>query len=372
MISKIIDIFKRDYHTLNLIEVSEINLLHNFKYLSSLSKKVRVAPVLKSNCYGHGITLVGKLLDQVNAPFFCVNSLYEAYELFKAKIKTPILVMGSTDHSNIKIKKLPFSFAVYDLDFLKALNKYQKGCKVHLFVDTGMHREGIPLNDLPSFLEETKNLLNINIEGLMSHLASSDDKKDPLNKTQIENFKVAYDLVRKNGFNPIWIHLQNSGGLINLKPLKLDVNMARSGLALYGISKDKSLKPVLTLKSKIIQVKKLNKGERVGYNGTLKASQEITLGILSIGYYDGVDRNLSNIGFVKIGSKFCKIIGRVSMNIMAIDLTDINNPKTGDEVIIYSDNPKDKNSIANTAKLCKRIPYEILVNLASSTKRIIV
>lgn len=368
----ILNFFKKDYLTLNSIEISKKNLLENYKYLSSLNPKVKVAPVIKSNGYGHDIRLIGKILDQMKAPFFCVDSLYEAYELSKNRIKTPILIMGSTDPSNLKTKKLSFYFACYDLDFLKTLDKYQPGCKVHLFIDTGLHREGILLNELPSFLEEARKLPNIHIEGIMSHFASSDDKKDPLNKLQIENFRKALEIVISFGLKPKWIHMQNSDGLTNLGKLNLNLTVARAGIASYGISKNPNLKPALTLKSKIIQIKKIEEGERIGYNGTFKANSELTLGILPIGYYDGVDRNLSNKGFVKVGQKFCKIIGRVSMNVMAIDLSNINNPKIGDEVIIYSNNPSDKNSVINTAKLCKKIPYEILVNLATSTKRIIV
>lgn len=372
MLNRILNFFSREYKTLNIIEVSKKNLLENYEYLSSLSTEVKVAPVIKSNAYGHNMTTVAKILDYVHAPFFCVDSLYEAYELLKSRIKTPILIMGSTEPSNLKVKKLPFAYAVYDLDFLKALDKYQPDAKVHLYVDTGLHREGILMDELSSFLGEARNLSSINIEGLMSHFASSDDKKDSLNNLQIKNFKKALDILKKHGIKPKWIHLQNSDGLTNLGPLGLDLTMARAGLASYGISKDKNLKPVLSLKSKIIQIKKIGKGERVGYNGIFKAQKEIILGILPIGYYDGVDRGLSNKGFVKVGNKFCKIIGRVSMNVMAIDLSNIENPRVGDQVIIYSNDPKDKNSIQNTATICKKIPYEILVNLAPSTRRIIV
>ncbi len=371
MINNLLGKFKRDYRVLNLIEISKNNLLSNYRYLSLIDKKVRVALVLKSNAYGHGINIVAKILDPVNAPYFCVDSLYEAYELLKLGIKTPILIMGYTDPGNLKVKQLPFSYALFDLETTQVLNKYQPGCKVHIFVDTGMNREGVKLEDLPELLKALKQFKNLTIDGLMSHFASSDDKKDPLNKMQIKNFKKALEIIRKSGFNPKWIHLQNSDGLaLHLKGV--NVNLARTGIALYGISKKHKLKPVLSLKSKIIQIKKINTQDRVGYNGIFRAEKQMTLGILPIGYYDGVDRNLSNIGFVQVNDKYCKYVGRISMNICAIDLTNIKNPKVGQEVIIYSGNPKDKNSIINTAKLCGKIPYEILVNLASSIKRVII
>lgn len=371
MISKLLKIFKKEYFTLNKIEISKDNLVDNYQYLSSLNRKVKIAPVLKSNGYGHGITEVAKILDTKKCPFFCVDSLYEAYELIKAKIKTPILIMGYTDPENFKAKKLPFSYAVFDIELARILNKYQSGCNVHIFVDTGMNREGVPLAKLPKFLKEIKKLENIKIEGLMSHLASADDSKDSLNKIQINNFKKAQEILKREGIKPKWIHLQNSDGLA-LHLEGVNVNMARAGLALNGISKNQNLKPVLSLKSKIIQVKNLQKGDRVGYDGTFIAKKPMTFGVLPLGYYDGVDRRLSNKGFVKVGGTYCPIIGKVSMNITTIDLSPIYNTFVGQEVIVYSNNPEDKNSIENTAKICQTIPYTLLVHLAESIKRIII
>ncbi len=363
-----LNIFKKEYKTLNRIEISKDNLLSNYKYLSSLNRKVKIAPVVKSNGYGHGLINAAKILQKFKPPFFCVDSLYEAYELLKVTIKTPILIMGYTDPQNFKVKKLPFSYAVFDLEIAQVLNKYQPNCGIHVFVDTGMNREGVTLKDLPEFLKHLKKYPNLKIEGLMSHLASADDKKDPLNRLQISNFKRALEICKKSGVHPKWIHLQNSDGLaFNLRGC--NVNMARVGLALYGISNDPNLKPVLSLKSKIIQIKKLKKGNRVGYNGTFIAKEPITLGVLALGYYDGMDRRLSNKGFVLVEGVICPIIGKVSMNITTIDISKVKNPFVGQEAIVYSDNPKDKNSIQNCAKFCSTIPYELLINLASSTRR---
>lgn len=285
--------------------------------------------------------------------------------------------MGYTDSQNLKVKKLPFSYALFDLKTARILNEYQPGCKVHIFVDTGMHREGIPVNELTHFLEEIKKLPNIKIEGLMSHLASADDPKDPLNKVQIKNFKKAIKICRKSGIKPKWTHISNSSGLLNNIPANLQ-NLSRIGLALYGltndkrISKDKNLKPILTFKSKIIQIKKIDAEDRVGYNGIFTAKKPMTLGVLPLGYYDGVDRRLSNNGWVLVNRKVCKILGRVSMNITTIDLTNIINPYIGQEVIIYSNNPNDKNSVENAARLCKTIPYAILIHLTFSARRVII
>lgn len=375
MISKVLKIFKQDYQTLNLIEVSKSNLIANFKYLSSLNKKIKIAPVVKSNGYGHGIIKIAKILDQLNPPYFCVDSLYEAYELQKVKIKTKILIMGYTNPENFKVKKLPFSFAIFDLKTAKILNDFQKGCDVHIFVDTGMHREGVSIDDLPNFLKVMKQFSNLTIEGLMSHLASSGGKNDPLFNLQIKNFKKALDIFKKYKIQPKWVHIAASGGLINKETNKIISqvsNLSRAGISLYGLGDDKHLKPALKLITHLGQIKILRKGETTGYDGTYRAKKDLNIGILPIGYFDGVDRGLSNKGIVKIREIECPIIGRVSMNLTTVDLSKIENPKPGEQVLVYSDHPQDKNSVANVAKLCHRIPYEILVNLAESMKRIIV
>lgn len=369
MFTNIKRFFKSEYQTLNLIQISKQRLIVNYKQLASLDKGIQIAPVLKSNAYGHGIIEIAKVLDEVNAPFFCVDSLYEAYKLQKISVKTPILIMGYTDPENFKVKKLPFSYTVFDLELTKILDKYQPGCKVHIFVDTGMNREGIPLDELPNFLTEIKKLHNLKIEGLMSHLASADNKVDPLNKIQINNFKKALQVCKKHGINPRWIHLFNSDGLLNLPGVG---NLTRSGLALYGISSNTNLKPILTLKTRIIQIKRIKTGDRIGYNCTFIAKHNMTIGILPLGYYDGVDRKLSNKGIVQIMGIDCPILGKVSMNITTIDITHLKNPQIGEEVIVYSNNSSDKNSIENIAKTCNKIPYEILVNLAESTRRVVI
>lgn len=374
MIKKLLNFFKKEYKTLNRIEISKNSLLENYHYLSILSRKIQVAPVLKSNGYGHGIVNMAKIFDSQNSPFFCVDSLHEAYQLSKSEIKTPILITGYTNPQNLKIKKLPFSYALYTLDLAKTINKYQPQAGVHIFVDTGMRREGVTLEELPRFLEQLKSLTNLKVEGLMSHLASANGKDDKIFQIQIENFKTALKICQQYSIKLKWVHLTASGGLINQQTRKIISqlsNLSRVGLALYGLEDNKNLKGALQLISCIIQIKTLKKGETTGYNGTFTAKKDMRVGILPLGYNDGVDRRLSNRGFVKIDGKFCRILGLVSMNITTIDLSNIQNPKTGQEVIIYSQDKKDLNSIESTAKICKTIPYDILISLSASTKRII-
>lgn len=374
----VLNLFKKEYQTLNRIEISRNNLLHNYQYLSSLDKRIAVAPVIKSNGYGHGITNVAKILDSRKIPFFCVDSLFEAYELHKDHIKTPILVMGYTITENLKFKKLPFHFTVYDIETAKILSKFQKGCNVHIFVDTGMHREGITIKDFSEFIEQILKLPNIKIEGLMSHLASSESQTDQLFFSQIKQFKIAKEICKKYRIYPKWFHVAATGSLVNpqTKPIIAEVsNLARIGLAMYGFSSttfDENLKPTLTMITKIAQIKKVTKGEKLGYDGTYTARADITTAILPVGYYDGVDRRLSNKGILLVDNIPCHILGRVSMNITIIDISNIPEVLVGQEVTVYSPNSQDKNSVLNHAKICNTIPYELLVNLSETTKRVII
>ncbi|MDO8429535.1 MAG: alanine racemase [Candidatus Daviesbacteria bacterium] len=378
MILKLLaQILKKEYRFLNRVELSKTNLLHNFKYLGSLNSGLKVVPVLKSNAYGHGLVEIAQILDYVKAPFFCVDSLHEAYRLLKTGVKTPILIMGYFDPENLKVKKLPFHYALFDLETAEIINKFQPQAKVHIKVDTGMHRIGIPIEELDQFCQELKQFENIKVEGLMSHLAQANNTSEKGFLSQVENFKKAKQILEQNGFNLSWTHIGASNALLNQEArivIGKISNLVRAGKALYGldpINQHSKLKPVLKFTTKIAQIKKIKAGSRVGYDWTFEAKQDLLLGILPAGYNDGVDRRLSNIGSVLIGGVSCPIVGRVSMNITTVDISNVPDPYIGQEVIIYSDNPKDLNSIENSAKLTGTIAHELLIHIDPFTKRII-
>lgn len=382
MLDQILARIKKQFRVLNKIEISKSRLINNYQVLSNLNSGFAIAPVLKSNAYGHGIKEVGEILERVKAPFFCVDSLYEAYQLTKPipffkKLETPILVMGYTDPENLKWKSLPFEWALWDIEFAKELNTYQKGARIHIFVDTGMNREGVRLEDLPTFLQEVIQLNNLTVVGLMSHLAQSEGKEDLLFLKQLANFKKAKKLIQDVGLKPAWFHLSASDPLMDETTRKMIFevsNLARTGKALYGIAPKQMtlLKPVLQLKTQIAQIKILKKGESCGYGGTYKAAQDLLIAILPIGYNDGIDRRLSNKGVVLIEGKECPIIGRVSMNITTTDISKIKDVFIGQEVLVYSSSPADPNSIAKVAKICDTIAHEILIREAPSTRRVVV
>lgn len=364
----------RKYITLNTVTISKTHLLENYATLAKYNNAYAIAPVLKSNAYGHGLVEAAKILDSVGAPFFGVDSLYEAYELLKAKIKTRILIMGYVEPENLKVKPLPFSYAVYDELLLETIATYQPHAGIHIKVDTGMNRLGIPVDELDAFLQTLKKYPHVKIEGLMSHLASGDEPNSQLTKLQQENFAKAISIVKNAGFSARWIHLQASAGLLNNVAVD-GITMARTGIALYGIdptgNENSSLKPILRFTTKLVQIKKLAAGDFVGYSGTFQAKQRMTIGILPVGYYDGVDRRLSNNGTVTIDDVVYPIVGNVSMNITTVDISGVSNPSVGQEVVVFSNIASDENSITNTAKRCNTIPYDLLVHITASAKRVI-
>jgi len=338
-----------------------------------------VCPVLKSNAYGHGLVELAPIFDSMSCPFLIVDSLYEAYKLYKLKVKSKILIMGYTPPVNFMVKKIPFHIALFDLELAKTLNSYQPGCNVHMFIDTGMNREGIQIAHLPSFLAEIKKLKNLQVVGLCSHFADADNHSDKkFTAQQINQFKKGLRIMEENGFSPQWKHISASSGAFKIYDKSF--NLIRVGLSHYGISplenddideKLISLTPALEFQSTLVQIKKITKGESVGYGCTFTADKNGVLGLIPAGYYEGVDRRLSNKGFVKIRGQFFPFVGRISMNMSVIDITNLTHPKIGEKVIIYSSTPKDKNSIVNAAKIAKTIPYDLMVHLAESVKRIV-
>lgn len=377
MLSVLKRLIRKSFTPLNLITVSKQRLIDNYVELSKVNPEIKVAPVLKSNAYGHGLGVVGKILDETDAPFICVDSLYEAFQIHsKARAKTPILIMGYIHPKSLAVKKLPFSFAVYDLEHAAVLDKYQPGAKVHIFVDTGMHREGVTIDALPEYLENLKKLKNIQVEGLMTHFAELSKPDSALTKLQVENFAKAKKQVLEAGFKPRWVHV---GGILALaKKGLIDCNLVRVGKAFYGVDDADSapyklkIKPVLEFKTRIVQIKKVKKGETVGYNGTYVAGSDRIIAVLPLGYNDGVDRRLSNKGLFMVGGVECPIVGLISMNITTIDITDVKEPVLDQEAVFISMDPKDKNSIIGQCERGGVLPHEMLIHIAESTKRVVV
>lgn len=373
------------YQVLNQITVSRKALLSNYHYFAKLNPQARIAPVLKANAYGHGLDGIAKLVDKdLSAPFICVDSLYEAYELYKLGIKTPILVMGYTNPKNYAVwKKLPFSFAVFDPQTLLALNKHQPGAKIHIKLDTGMCRLGLQSQDIPDFIQTIKQCKSILVEGIFSHLSQADNpSKITFTNHQISRFKNMASEFEKAGYTFKWKHIAASSGASFIRDPYF--NLIRLGLGFYGYTPfgphtkegrvgRKNLRPALELISHISQIKEVPIDSEVGYGGTYKAKQKEVIAILPLGYNEGLPRQLSNLGVVTLADGgLCKIVGKVSMDMCMIRLPRGTKIKVGDIVTIISRNPKKPNCVSQHAQIMGNIDYTLLTGLHPSIRRRII
>jgi len=378
MINFIRKILKPKYEALNLIEIDAAKIVANFNYLKSRQPEAEIFPVLKSNAYGHGLKEICQVLNKIKPALVVVDSYPEAqvaYQYFKGKI----LILGEMPHRAYDYCKLSRTeFVVYNEDTLRYLSKYGKRLRAHLFVNSGMNREGI--SNISDFIVRNKKYLDkIEIVGLCSHLASADEDSR-LNQEQENNFHHSLDILKQSGFNPRWIHLGNSAAVFTLKSDFLTAY--RPGLSLYGYSPfsegregDSNLQPALEVFSHIVSVQHLQVAETVSYNETYRANQETNIAVVPFGYFEGLDRRLSNRAQFMIESRpeifWAKIAGRVCMNLTCLELGQ-NKPKIGDIVKIVSAKREDHNSVSKLAALCDTIPYEFLVKLQPGIRREII
>ncbi len=372
-------LLKPKYETLNKIEIDAKKIIFNYNYLKSRQGSSEIFPVLKSNAYGHGLKEMCEILNTSSAPMVAVDSFPEAqiaWHYFKRKV----LILGEMPlrvYNYCEFKRS--EFVVYNSDTLKHLAKYGKKAQVHLFINSGMNREGI--KDLADFILNNKKYLDkVEVVGLCSHLASADEQSI-LNQAQEDEFVAALEALRTNGYFPRWVHLGNSAGLLSIN--NKIFTAYRPGLALYGYNPfssanrlesdiDKFLQPALKVSSQVMSVQNLSPGESVSYNETYRAIKETNIAIIPFGYFEGLDRRLSNRAEFKVissGTEFwARIAGKICMNLSCLDVNDQVVTK-GDTVIIVSDNREDPNSVVELAKSINMIPYEFLVHLQSSIRR---
>lgn len=369
---------KNSPKSLSRVLLSKKALIQNHKALQDFHPEAKVCPVLKSNAYGHGIKELANVFDNLGCEFLVVNNLQEADILSNQKVKTPVLIIGYTAPESFQRSSFPYHTSIFDLEVANTLHRYHPGTNVHIFVDTGMRREGVLPQDLPDFVQRLKKL-DLKIVGICSHFSDADNSNSlDFTHKQIKVFKNSIKTLKDNGIDPKWRHISASGGAFKIQDPEF--NMIRAGKAHYGINPlalgDKfynkiKLTPVLELHTTLAHVKRVPKGSEIGYSRTFSAKEDMTLGLLPAGYFEGIDRRLSNKGYVKIREQFFPIVGRVSMNMTTIDISDIKGPMTGERVIIYSSDPDDKNSIANSAFIAGTISYDLLVHIPESLERLV-
>lgn len=377
--STILTRFKNHFSTstpLVKVYISASAILHNLHTYQNEYPGLACAPVLKSNAYGHGLVPIAKILDKEKLPFLVVDSLYEARILRNNGIKTPILIIGFVQPENILRNRLSkISFTITSLEQLQAVaSSASRPLNVHIKIDTGMHRQGLLPEQLPECISLIQNHIHMKLEGICSHFADADNTDTSFTDLQRKTWNDAVSVFNKTFPRIPFIHISGTAGAAH--PTTAHENMIRLGLGLYGINPspltDLSLKPALEMKTVLSSVKRVTKGDRVGYNGTFTAERDMRVATVPVGYFEGVDRRLSNCGSFKIGNAFCPIVGRVSMNITTIDVSLAPTTKMGDEVTIISNSIDEENSVSNLAAKAQTIPWEILVHIPQHLKRVVV
>ena len=366
------------------IEIDTKALLHNYHVFRRLTGQKKLLAVVKSNAYGHNIVEASKVFAKAGADYLGVDSMTEALTLRREGIKKPILVLGYTLPEYLPAasqKKIILSLSSFDqISALKtfAKNYPRQHLSLHLKIDTGMHRQGFQLREFPVLIKELKTLpVTIKIEGLYSHLAGpAENKFQAKTKKQIEIFQVAKNLLAEAGFTKLLSHLGATGGTFNYPDLSIE--MVRIGIGLYGYypsdevakaslkHKNLQLKPALVWKTIVSEIKDVRKGEAVSYSFTKKLKRDSRLTILPIGYWHGYPRALSNLGQVIIKGRRTKVVGRVCMDMIIVDITDHHQIKVGDEVILLG----DKISAEEFADWAKTSNYEVITRLNPLIKKI--
>lgn len=361
------------------IEIDKKAIKHNYNvFRNYIGKNCKMLSVVKSNAYGHNFIEFAQEQEKLGIDFLGVDSMQEALALRREGIKIPILVLGYTlSERMMEAAKKNISITISNFESLSAVLKIKEKIKIHIKVDTGMYRHGFYENDVQKVIKKLKDNKNIIVEGLFTHFSMA---KDPLypnhTQSQIAKFSKIKNIFLETGYNPI-CHASATSGILLLRETAFD--MVRFGIGLYGVwpseelqihfDKNFILKPVLSWKTIIVEVKKIPKGARVGYDGTGNARRDSILAVCPIGYWHGYPRALSNLGYVLVNGKKAKILGRVCMDIIMIDVTDVRNIKVGDEVTIIGKSKDTEITADETSKILNGSTYELLTRINPLIKR---
>ncbi|NMD01039.1 MAG: alanine racemase [Bacteroidales bacterium] len=378
--------FKKDYKT--WVEVSKSAMLSNIEvFRKTVGKKVKIAAVVKANAYGHGlketVTLIQKKVD-----LFAVDGLDEALIVREINKEIPVLVMGYIPQTRLNdVIENDISFVAYNMETLRKIVSLKKNipAKIHIKAETGLNRQGVQLKNIKKLLDYIKShKKEITIEGIYTHFANIEDTIDSSYAMKhLDEFKKFIATINKFGFEVRFVHASASAGAL-LYP-ETHFGMVRIGFGIYGWwmstetrvmlmakKRDIVLEPVMTWKSIVAQIKDINKGESVGYGQTWFASRKTKIAIIPVGYSDGFDRKLSNVGRVIIRGKYAPVIGRIAMNMFVVDITDIGNVKLEDEVCLLGNMSGLKISADEIAKKIGTINYEVVARINPLIPRIIV
>ena len=360
----------------------EINLDY-LKYNLSQIKKIldpncKIMGVVKADAYGHGDKIIAKQLEDFGVNFLGVSNIEEALSLRRSGVKIPILILGYTPPHLVNILfQYNITQTIYSLDYARKISeealKNKVVIKSHLKIDTGMNRIGFKINNNLNieYLLKIYSLPALDISGIFTHFSVADGETVLDEKFTLEQFKIfknICDELQKLGVNIGIRHCCNSAATIRYKEMHLD--MVRTGILLYGPYLNLNIKmdfrPIMTLKTKISMIKTLEPGESVGYGRKFVAIKPTKIATIPIGYADGLNRLCSNKTEVLVSNQKAKIIGSICMDQTMIDVTNIDNLKEDDEVVLWGDESCNLNNIAN---MIKTISYELLCNVNKRVPR---
>jgi alanine racemase len=368
-------------------EVSLGTLRQNFRtVLKHTGADVTVCAVVKADAYGHGAVECSRALRDEGARWLGVTSLDEAIPLRDAGIESRILLMtGFWRGEESEIVRLRLTPTVWEPWHIEALETAAASGTfrqaVHLKVDTGMGRLGVSVEELPAVLKAIGAAPHLVLEGLSTHLASSEVMDAPSVAEQARRFEEAQRMVREAGFDPALVHMANTSALISRR--ETWNNMVRPGVALYGYylpfqraGREVSggtlrlpVKPVLTWKTRILSMRKFAANQPLGYGGTYVTKAPAHVAVLPVGYADGYNRQLSNRGRVIVRDHYAPIIGSISMDLTLVDVTGIPGIAVGDEVILLGSSDGLSVDALEHARLANSSPYEILCNISKRVPR---
>lgn len=355
-------------------EVLLDTLAHNFGVVRQAAAGCKVLAVVKADGYGHGVVPIARRLQAEGVDGFGVALAEEGIELREAGIDRAILVLNGINggaHRDIIARGLtPVLYEISEAAAFEAVVA-ARPIDVHLKIDTGMGRLGVPTSELPDFLRALRRFPSIRIAGLMTHLSTADDDPGYVAE-QLRAFKYAEGIVRRFGHEPAVKHAANSAALFRHPETHFD--WVRPGISLYGYpgsdSIDVPLRPAMRWRTEVLRLRTLYPGESAGYGRSFRAVRETRLATIPIGYGDGLLRSASNRGHVLIRGARCAIVGNVAMDLTTVDVTDVPGVSIGDEALLLGEQLGATLDARDLAAAARTIPYEVLTNVSRRVPRV--
>jgi len=363
-----------------IAEIDLETLEFNYRQIQKrIPKGAKILGVVKADAYGHGALPISLKLEKLGVEYLGVAFSDEGVELRKGGVRTPILIMGGIYPEDVdRVFRFDLTPVVFQKESLQLLSKEaerrRKKVRVHLKVDTGMGRLGVPMNLWSIFLKELKRFPKIEIEGILSHFSMTDEDGGSFSHYQWREFQKALAMAKEIGISYKYLHMANSATLTAFPAYS--GNLVRPGIMLYGSYPSPAfqnlikLKSIMNLKTRILFLKKVPPGRKISYGGTFITERESLIATLPIGYADGYNRQLSNQGEVLIRGRRAPVVGKVCMDYIMVDVTDIPNVNTRDEVILMGRQGKEQITADEIAEKINSISYEVLCLIGKRVPRI--